>query len=144
MKANITDWLQSETYYEDTSKLLLRFTVGFLMLFHGVHKVTHGVSFIEGMFSGMGLPGFMAYGVYVGEIFAPMMLIIGFRVKIASILIVMTMIVALGLAHSDDIFTLGKNGEWAIELQMFYVLTCVTILLQGAGKYSADHYFKNH
>jgi putative oxidoreductase len=142
MKKNITHWLRSDTQYEDSSKLLLRFTVAFLMLFHGVHKITHGVSFLEGMFLEMGLPGFIAYGVYLGEVIAPVMLIIGCRVKIASLLIIMTMIVAVGLAHTADIFTLGKHGQWAIELPMFYILASAAILLQGAGRYSVEYYFK--
>ena len=45
----------------DLGLLLLRLTVGGLMLFHGVHKLIYGVSGIEGMLAGMGLPGFIAY-----------------------------------------------------------------------------------
>jgi len=144
MKEDIARWIQSEYHYEDTAKLVLRFTVGFLMLFHGINKVTHGISFIEGKFSNIGLPEIMAYSVYLGEIIAPMMLIIGFRVKMASLLIIMTMVVAVGLTHAGDIFSLGKHGEWAIELQMFYVLASLAVLLQGAGKYSVDNYSKTH
>lgn len=124
---------------ENTSKLLLRLTVGFLMLFHGVAKVTHGVSFLEGMFTNAGLPSFFAYGAYVGEILAPLMLIFGYRVKIASLLIILTMIGAIALAHPGDIFLTTKTGAWAIELQMFYILTSIVIMLQGPGKYSLDY-----
>jgi len=126
------------TNYDDTAKLMLRFTVGFLMLFHGISKLSHGVSFLEGMFTNAGLPAFMAYGAYLGEVLAPIMLIIGFRVKVASLLIIITMIGAIGLAHAGDIFTLTKHGAWAIELPMFYALASLTIFLQGAGKYSLD------
>ena len=45
----------------DLGLLLLRLTVGGLMLFHGVHKLIYGVSAIEGMLAGLGLPGFIAY-----------------------------------------------------------------------------------
>ena len=126
------------TNYDDTAKLMLRFTVGFLMLFHGISKLSHGVSFLEGMFTNAGLPAFMAYGAYLGEVLAPIMLIIGFRVKVASLLIIVTMIGAIALAHAGDIFTLTKHGAWAIELPMFYALASLTIFLQGAGKYSLD------
>jgi len=143
MKETVMSWIQSEGNNEDMGKLVLRFTIGFLMLFHGVHKVVHGVSFIEGMLVNSGIPGIVAYGVYLSELLAPIMLIIGFRVKIASLLIIMTMLVAVGLTHASDIFSLGKHGEWAIELQMFYILGSVAIVLQGAGKYSVDNYSKN-
>jgi len=128
--------------YDDSAKFLLRFTVGFLMLFHGIGKLSHGVSFLEGMFTNAGLPAFMAYGAYLGEVLAPLMLIIGFRVKIASLLIIATMIGAIGLAHAGDIFAVTKHGAWAIELPMFYILASLTVFLQGAGKYSVDGYKK--
>ncbi len=123
---------------EDTSKLVLRVAVGFLMLFHGIAKITHGVGFLEGMFSSMGLPAFFAYGVYLGEVVAPIMLIIGYKVRVASILIAGTMVVAIVMAHSGDIFALTKHGAWAIELLVFYILAAMAIFFQGAGKYSID------
>ncbi len=130
------------TNNDDTAKFILRFTVGFLMLFHGISKLSHGVSHLEGMFTNAGLPAFIAYGAYLGEVLAPLMLIIGFRVKIASLLIIGTMIGAIGLAHLSDIFTLTQQGAWAIELPMFYILASLTVFLQGAGKYSIDNYAK--
>jgi len=123
---------------EDLAKFIIRFAVGFLMLFHGVAKITSGVGFLEGMFSSWGLPSFFAYSVFIGEIIAPIMLIIGFRVKIASLLIIFTMIMAIAMAHSGDIFALTKHGAWAIELLVFYILASLAIFFQGAGKYSMD------
>ena len=129
-------------YKEDFSKFVLRFTVGFLMLFHGIAKLSSGVGFIEGLFTSSGLPGFLAYGVYLGEIVAPIMLIVGFKVRIAALLVAATMIVAILTVHLGDIFAVTEHGAWGIELQMFYILTCVAIFLQGAGKYSFDERHK--
>ena len=58
-------------------KLILRLTVGGLMLFHGIHKVLHpeSLNFISSNLETAGLPGMLAYGVYVGEIVAPLMII---------------------------------------------------------------------
>jgi len=126
------------TTFEESAKVLLRFTVGFLMLFHGIDKVSNGIIGMEGMLVNAGIPAFVAYGVYVGEILAPLMLIVGFRVRIAAALIVVTMLFAIGLTSADDIFTLTKHGAWAIELKMFYILTSIVIFLQGAGRYSID------
>ena len=86
----------------------------------------------------MGLPSFFAYGVYLGEVIAPIMLIVGYQVRIASILIAVTMVVAIFMVHSGDIFAITQHGAWAIELQMFYILASIAILFQGAGKYSID------
>lgn len=47
---------------QDLGLLVLRISVGGLLLFHGVAKLLHGVGFIEGMLAALGLPGFIAYG----------------------------------------------------------------------------------
>jgi|TARA_B110001452_G_C15174775_1_gene408229 hypothetical protein len=49
--------------------LILRIAVGGLMLLHGIAKL-NGVSNIEEMSSAIGLPAFLAYGVYITEIVA--------------------------------------------------------------------------
>ncbi len=53
----------------DLGLLILRLSIGILMLFHGISKMIYGIDFIEGLMSSKGLPGFFAYGVYVGVIF---------------------------------------------------------------------------
>jgi putative oxidoreductase len=49
-------------------KLVVRLTVGILMLFHGIAKVLHPgtLDFIGGALTGAGLPGVLAYCVYLG------------------------------------------------------------------------------
>ena len=55
---------------EHIGKLLLRIMVGGMMLFHGIDKALHGITFIKGLVKNQGLPEMLAYGVYVGEILA--------------------------------------------------------------------------
>ncbi|MCH9812805.1 MAG: DoxX family membrane protein [Epsilonproteobacteria bacterium] len=124
---------------EDVAKLILRVSVGVMMLFHGASKVLHGTGFIEGMLTDKGLPAFMAYGVYVGEIIAPILLIIGFYTRISAAILAFNMVVAIGLVHMGEILKLTEHGAWAIELQMFYLVTAVVIFLLGAGQYSLDY-----
>ena len=64
---------------EDLGKLILRLTVAGMILFHGIAKILDpsSLGFIEGMLSGFGLPSFIAYGVYVGEVIGPVMVILG-------------------------------------------------------------------
>ncbi len=58
---------------DDAGKLVLRLSVGVLMLLHGIHKLLHGVDGIGGMLAGMGLPTVLAYGVYLGEVVGPLL-----------------------------------------------------------------------
>ena len=123
---------------EDAAKLILRLTIGILVLFHGIFKVTNpgAVDWIGGLFTSIHLPGFLAYLVYIGEIVAPIMLIMGYRTKLAAALIVITIVVAILLAHLGEVFTLGATGAPAIELQLMYLFGAVAIMGLGAGKYS--------
>ncbi|MAM71461.1 MAG: GntR family transcriptional regulator [Gammaproteobacteria bacterium] len=120
----------------DNAKLILRLTLGILLLFHGWAKVTGGIGFIEGLLQNNGLPGFLGYLVYVGEVVAPLLLLAGAYVRVGAALIIGNMVVAILLVHTGDIFALNGTGGWAIELQMFYLMNAVVILMLGAGKYS--------
>ena len=121
---------------EDWGKFVLRISIAGLMLFHGVAKIMGGVTGIAGMLQNAGLPGSVAYGVYVGEIVAPIMILLGFYVRPAAIVFAFNMIVAVWLVHSADMLELGEHGEWAIELPMLYLLGAIAIALLGEGRIS--------
>lgn len=118
--------------------LLLRVSLGAMMLLHGISKLNHGVDGIGNMLSEKGIPSFIAYGVLIGEVVAPLLMIAGYRTKLASIVFAFTMLVAVLLAHSDDIFALSKHGSWAIELQALYFFGAVALILTGGGKYAVS------
>lgn len=122
----------------NSALLLLRLSLGIMMLFHGFSKLTHGVDGIGNMLSDKGIPYFIAYGVIIGEYIAPLLMIIGFRTKLASMVFAFTMVVAILLAHSSDIFTLSEHGSWAIELQGLYLFGSIALALTGAGKYAVS------
>lgn len=122
----------------DIAKLVLRLTLGVLMLFHGIAKLRYGIGPIEGMVMGKDLPAFVAWGVYVGEIVAPLMLIAGLQVRVAAAVVAFNMLVAIWLAHLGDVFALGEHGGYRLELQGFYLMTAVSLVLLGGGKYGVD------
>lgn len=121
---------------DDMGKLVLRLSVGMLMLLHGIFKLQNGVGGVVGMLGSQGLPGFLAYGVYVGEVVGPVLVIIGLYTRIGAVLIIGNMLVALALAHSQELFSLGSMGGWALELQGMFLFGAVAIALLGAGKFS--------
>lgn len=123
---------------DDVGKLLVRVTTGILMLFHGVAKVLHpeSLAWIGQQLNSFGLPSFIAYGVYVGELVAALMIILGVYTRIGGLLIVINMVFAILLAHSHEIFSLGEHGQWAIELQVFYLMMGLAIVYFGSGKYA--------
>lgn len=119
----------------DLGKLIIRLTVGGLMLFHGIAKLFNGVGFIEGLLAGYGIPAVFAYGVFIGELIAPIMVILGYQTRIGALLIVFNMLVALALVHGNELMTLGSNGGWALELQGFFLFTALAVVFLGPGRY---------
>ncbi len=119
-----------------SGKLVLRLSVGVLMLMHGVFKIGNGVDGIVGLAAKAGLPGQLGYLVYLGEVLAPLLVIIGLWTRPAALLMTVTMIVAIWLAHPNDLFALGGSGGWALELQGLFLFGSLAIALLGAGRFS--------
>lgn len=120
----------------DLGKLILRLSLGLMLLLHGINKLQHGVGWISASLAHYHLPGFFAYGVFVGEVVAPVMILIGYYTRVGAAFIVINMLVALALAHQGMYFELGDHGGWAIELQGFYLFTAAALFFLGSGKYA--------
>jgi putative oxidoreductase len=82
-----------------------------------------------------GIPEWLIYGLYFAEVLAPVMIVIGFRTRLAALAIVFDMIMAIYLVHPNDIFSLNKGGGWAIEIEVFYLLTALALFFIGGGSY---------
>jgi len=122
---------------DDTGKLVLRLAIGILILLHGISKIFGGVSGIGGMLSAHGLPGVLAYLVYVGEVLAPVLLIAGIYTRPAAWIVVINMLVAIWLAHAHQLFSLNaKTGGWTLELQGMFLFGALAVALLGAGRFS--------
>lgn len=122
----------------DVGKLVLRLALGVLVLLHGVAKLRGGLDPIEGMVTGSGLPGVLAYGALLGEVLGPLMLIAGFYGRIGAILIAINMLFALGLAHMGQLGQLNEQGGWMLELQGMFLFTAIALALLGPGRYSVN------
>ena len=120
---------------DDAGKLILRLALGLMLLLHGISKITGGVGGITGMLQGVGLPSYLAFGVYVGEVLAPLLVVIGFYARVGAAVIVINMLVAIGLAHRQDLFALSDHGGWALELQGFFLFTALALALMGPGRF---------
>jgi len=121
---------------QSTGKLILRVMTGGLLLFHGIDKVLHGIGFIESMMRVEGLPREVAFGVYIGEVLAPLMLLLGWRSRWWAGIIVVNMAAAIYLVHLKSIVALGAQGSWALETPIFFLLGALAIVFLGSGKYA--------
>ncbi|WP_245915766.1 DoxX family protein [Apibacter adventoris] len=121
---------------QDFGKLLIRISVGGLMIFHGIYKLIHGHDFIKIMLEKKGLPSILWLGVPIGEIIAPIFIILGIFTRISSLLVAFTMFMTIYLVHEMNIFNISENGGLAGELNIFYLLASLSIFFLGSGKYS--------
>lgn len=136
MTGNILGNINHRLNNKDVAALLLRITLGGLLLFHGWHKVHSGISFILNTLGEHGVPAFVGYGVYLGEVVAPILIILGILCRPSALMIICTMIVAWWLVGIDNTLALSDTGAWAIEDLVFYVMLSVILIFLGSGKYS--------
>ncbi|WP_457745374.1 DoxX family protein [Sulfurimonas sp.] len=124
-------------YHPDIAKLLLRVSLGVLILFHGIHKVIYGLSGVKAMLSSAGLAEFLAYGVYVGELIAPIFIILGLYARVASAVLGFNMFMAILLAYGFSI-SMSKYGGLSFETPLLYLIMSILIILLGSGKYAVN------
>lgn len=123
---------------DDLAKLILRIATGGLMLFHGIHKIIHGADGVLKIFSSNGLPAYLGYGVYLGEVIAPVLLMIGFYSRIAALLMAATMAVAIATTKGFYPIELTQTGGPSIELPLLYLLACLSLFFSGPGRYGIN------
>ena len=123
----------------DIGKLILRVSVGVLILFHGMNKIIYGVGGVKHLLSESGLPQFLAYGVYIGELIVPIFLILGLYARVASLVLAFNMFVAILLAHGGSMFSLSKHGGLVMELPLFYFIASMVVFILGSGRYAVNN-----
>jgi putative oxidoreductase len=120
----------------DVGLLVLRLTIGGLMLLYGIHKLVYGIGPIKEIVSAESLPLFIAYGVYLGELIAPLLIMVGYRTRLAAVVFAGNMVVAILMVHGEKVFTLTEDGAWGVELVGLYLFCAVALFFTGAGKYA--------
>ena len=124
------------TNADDIGKLILRLTCGGLLLPHGLFKVFVEIESVRQMVSSAGLPSVLAYGTIIGEVLAPAFLIVGWKTRLAALLIAFNMLMSILVAHRDIAFSVNNYWGWMIELNVFFMMTAISIFFVGPGRYS--------
>src|SRR3972149_4361973 len=119
----------------DLGIVIVRVTVGLLLLPHGISKLINGIDFLGELLPKVSLPPVMRYGVFIGEIIAPILLVIGYRTRIAALFVAFNMFMTVYLAHRELVFTIKSSGSWAIELNALFFFGALALFFTGGGKY---------
>ncbi len=122
----------------DAGKLLLRGSLGTLMLFHGVHKLQYGYGFVESMLLKARLPGYLSHGILLGELVAPLPIVFGLYTRPAALIQAFVMVMAIYLVHSHELFSVTEQGGYGLELQALYLFGFLAIFFSGAGRFKVS------
>lgn len=118
--------------HSNLASLILRMGFGGMMLTHGWGKfdrlISGDLSFADPI--GIGEAPTLVLAV-LAEFISPILIIIGYKTRIATILPALTMLVAAFVIHADDPW--GKQ-----EFPLLYFFGYGGIYLLGSGKYSLD------
>ncbi len=83
-----------------------------------------------------GFPGFIAYGVLIGEVVAPVLIILGILTRPSALVIALTMVVAWLMVGMGKTGMLDKTGAWAIESLVYFFVAALAVAFLGAGRYA--------
>src|ERR1700737_4301217 len=102
----------------DIGKLILRLAVAVLLAFHGISKLRHGVAWMAGPLQAHHLPAWLAYGVYVAEGVAPILLIAAILTRLAALVVGFDLTMAMFLVLGPKTFAIDRQtGALGGELQ---------------------------
>lgn len=115
-----------------TALLLLRLTLGILMMHHGYDKLVHFAdkqnTFIN--FMGIGTAASLALDIFA-EFFCSLFLILGLFTRLSVIPLIIATAVMVFKAHNGDLFGDGEKAA-------LYLAGYLAILLVGPGRVSVD------
>jgi putative oxidoreductase len=118
--------------------LIIRIGISFTMLIYGITKLIYGIDFINDVFTQHGLPSFFGYGIFIGEIIAPILIILGFRTKLAGLVFAINCLAAILMVQLPNLLKLNEFGGWAIGPIFIYMIFGVALIFTGAGKYAVS------
>lgn len=122
----------------DIGLLILRLSVGVMMLLHGISKLFNGLGGIQSILASNNMPEFLSYGVLIGEVVAPIFIIVGLRTRLSAAVMAFNCFFAWFLVHRGELFSIGAQGGWAVELLGLFFFSSLTLMFTGGGKYSAS------
>jgi len=117
----------------DIGLLIVRIALGGIIFFHGFNKIVHGIADQWAILEDHGIPGVFIYFVYVSEVIAPILVVLGILTRYANLTIIVTMIVIFyALPYPIG---LDEHGAMNIESQLYFLLLSVALFFTGPGRY---------
>lgn len=123
-------------YRPSLGLLIIRATLGFIFIHHGLMKLQN-LGGTMGFMGSIGLPGYMAYAITFVEVVGGAMLVLGVAVRAAAVSTGIAMIVALLLV------IIPKKGVAGGEFEILLMMASFGLALIGAGRLRLMHVFEH-
>lgn len=116
--------------------LVLRVTLGVMFLAHGVYlKVfVFTMGGTVGFYESLGLPGILAYATVVAETLGGIMLILGFKTRLAALGVAPVLLGAVWVHWPNGWLFNTTGGGW--EYPVFLLAALVVLVLLGDGAHA--------
>ncbi|MEO5942606.1 MAG: DoxX family protein [Ferruginibacter sp.] len=116
----------------NTAMLVLRLTLGIMIMHHGYEKLTNFNQTAGFMPSLFGMSNTISAALVIfAEFFCGLFVVIGLFTRLATIPIIITLCVALFKVHNAHVFAEGERA-------VIYIGGFIVLLLVGAGRVSID------
>jgi putative oxidoreductase len=124
--------LKTNSLSDNYLALLLRITIGGLMIYHGVVKITSFDDILPYFPSLLGLGSQIELILVIfSEFLCGLLVLVGLLTRLAIIPIFITMFIAYFIAHSEDAFQTK-------ELAFVFMILSIIVFVSGSGKISID------
>jgi putative oxidoreductase len=133
-----------QTYFQTGSmtSLILRLTLGGVLLPHGYQKITNFNNVLYHLQHDYKVPAFLAVTAILVEFIAPLLLVAGVATRIMAglLMVLMTGAIIMGnhLQHGFFMNWFGNQKGEGFEYHLLAIGIGIAIIISGSGKWSVD------
>ncbi|MFZ0761764.1 MAG: DoxX family protein [Candidatus Sulfotelmatobacter sp.] len=114
--------------------LVMRLSLGAVMVGHGYHKVFGGLHHYAQFITGFGLPAWSAYLSAFAEFFGGLLILLGLFTRLAAFAICIDMCVAIAKVHFHN----GLLGKGGYEFPLALAALSFALIFFGGGPIAFD------
>ena len=115
--------------------LVMRLTLGAVMVGHGYHKVFGGLQHHAQFVASLGLPAWTSYLSSFAEFFGGLLILLGLFTRVAAFAICVDLSVAIAKVHIHN----GLMGNGGYEFPLALATLAFALIFFGAGPIAFDH-----
>jgi putative oxidoreductase len=115
--------------------LLMRLTLGAIMVAHGFHKVFGGLHHHADFVHSLGLPAWLGYVSSFTEFLGGLLILAGLFTRPAALAVCIDLVVAIWKVHLHS----GLTGDHGYEFPLAAATLAFALIFFGAGPIAMDH-----